>query len=93
VVLGIAVHREAVAIDRVEARVRVPGLVEVDAVDARVEQLLDAPRVVAEAVVGGVRDNEWTARVSIPFRHERVRLDCGLDRRFVSRGGIGPMIP
>ena len=40
VVLRIAVHRVPVAIDRIEARVRVPRFVEMDAVDARVEQLL-----------------------------------------------------
>ena len=46
-----------IAIERIEARVRVPGFVEVNAIDARVEQLLDAARVVAQAVVGGVRDH------------------------------------
>ena len=65
VVLRIAVHRVAVAVERIEARVGVPGLVEVDPVDARVEQLLDAPRVVAEPVVGGVGDD----------RVDRLRVD------------------
>ena len=57
VILRIAVHRMPIAIERIEPRVRVPGFVEMDAVDARVEQLLHALRVVAQAVVRGVRDD------------------------------------
>ena len=73
VILRIAVHRVAVAIERVEARVRVPRLVEVDAIDARVEQLLDAARVVAQAVVGRVGDDRVApARVLDALRDERV---------------------
>ena len=66
--LRVAVHRVAVAVERIEARVGVPGLVEVNPIDARIEQLLDAPRVVAEPVVGGVGDDRIARLVaSMPF--------------------------
>ena len=73
-------HRMPVAIQRIEARVRVPGLVEMDAIDARVEQFLHAFRVVAKAVVGGVRDHRvHGARAHVPG-HQRIGLDRRLER-------------
>ena len=62
VVLRVAVHGVAVPVDRIEARVGVPGLVEVDAVDGGIEQLLHASRVVAQPVVGGVGDDRVDRR-------------------------------
>ena len=46
-VARVAVHRMAIAVDRVETRVAVPRFVEMQPVDARAEQLLDARDVVA----------------------------------------------
>ena len=81
VVLRVAPHAEPVAVDRVEPRVAVPGLVPVDAVDRRVEQLLDGARVVAEPVVGRVRDHA-VDRTPVRLRpDQRVRLDRPPDRR------------
>ena len=79
VVLRVAMHRMAVAIERVEARVRVPGLVEMDAVDAGIEQLLDAPRVVAQPVVRGVRDDRVDRARLDALGRQRIGLDRGLD--------------
>ena len=95
VILRIAMHRMPVAIQRIEARVRIPGFVEMDAIDARIEQLLHAFRVVAKAVVGGVRDDRVHRRAcSTPFVTSELALIEALRASFASRaGGIGPMIP
>ena len=77
--LGSPSHRVAVAVERVEARVRVPGLVEMDPVDARIEQLLDAPRVVAQTVVRRVRDDRVDRPLIDALRHQRIGLDRGLE--------------
>lgn len=80
-VARVAVHRMAVAVDRVETRVAVPRFVEVQAVDARAEQFFHARDVVAEAVVRRVRDDR-VLRLAIgqPGR-ERVRRDRLANRR------------
>ncbi len=83
VVLGIAEHREAILVDRVEAGVGVPGLVEVDAIHAGVEQLLHPPGVVAEPVVGRVGDHRIDRPQVGPFGHQRVGLDGRRDRRLL----------
>ena len=80
VVLGVAEHRVAVPVDRIESGVGVPGLVEVDPVHARVEQLLHPPGVVAEAVVGRVGDDRVHRPGVDPLGHQRVGLDGRLER-------------
>ena len=72
-------HRVAVPVERIEPRVGVPGFIEVNPVDARIEERLDAPRVVAEPVVGGVGHDGIDRSGVAVFRHERVRLDRSLD--------------
>ena len=68
-------------VDRIETRVRVPRFVEVDAIDARIQERRDPPRVVAQAVVGRVGHHRVDrARVGGAGR-ERVGANRGLDRR------------
>ena len=80
VILGIAVHGVTVAIQRVEARIRIPCFVEMDAIDARVEQLLDAACAVAQAIVSGIGDDRVDGALVDFLCHQRIRLDRGLER-------------
>ena len=77
---GIAGHRVPVAVERVEAAVREPGLVEVHAVETPAEQLRGAPGVVAEPVVGGVRDHGVRGHRPASGTGERVGCDRGPNR-------------
>ena len=95
VVLGVAVHGVAIAIERVEAGVGVPRLVEVDPVDARVQQLLHPAGVVAEPVIGGVGDHGVHRRwYRCPWSTRGFALMAALIAAALSRaGGMGPMMP
>jgi hypothetical protein len=77
VVRRIAAHRVATAVQRIEARVGVPRLVEMNAIDAGAEQLLHATGVVAQAVVGRVGDH----RVDRPRVNVRADERVGGQRR------------
>src|SRR5580765_493672 len=78
----IAMHRETLAVDRIEASVCVPRLIEVDPVNARVEQFLDTTGVVAQSVVGGVGNHRihWALLDSL---RQGIRLYGSFDCVFV----------
>ena len=80
VVPGIAVHGMSIAVKRVEPGVCIPGLVEVNAIDARIQQFFHAPGVVAEAVVRRVGDDSVDRPRLDALGYQRIRLDRGLDR-------------
>ena len=74
-------HGVEAAVERVEGRVRQPGLVKVQVVHVAVEHALDGLGVVEHAVVGGLREREH-ARLDLFRIHaleQRVGLDLGLD--------------
>jgi hypothetical protein len=60
-------HGVVGAVERVEGRVRQPGLIEVQVVDVAVEQALDGLGVVEHAVVGGLRQRQH-ARLDLVWR-------------------------
>ena len=57
VVRRIAMHAKAIAINRVESRIGIPSLVKMNAVDCRIQKFGNPLGVVAQSVVGGVRDH------------------------------------
>ncbi len=81
VVLGIAAHAVAVAVDRIETRVAVPRFVASARDRPCLEQLLHRDRVVAEPVVGRVRDDAVDRRRVDALVHERIRRNRLSDRR------------
>ena len=73
----IAEHGMPVSIERVEPRVRVPGFVEVQAIDGMARNLDHARHVVGQAVVGRIRDDRVSRFLELDVLRERVRLDPG----------------
>ena len=70
----VAAHGEPSFVQRIEARVAVPRLVEMNAVDALREPLFDTDRVVAHAVVRAVREHRVDgALLACRFRERVVR--------------------
>ena len=76
----VAAHREVVPVHRVEARIAVPRLVEVDPVAGFREQRLGAHGVVAQAVVGAVGDDRVDRLLVGDRLRERARLRLRADR-------------
>src|SRR4026208_282997 len=102
VILRFAVHCVSFAIERIEARVGIPRFVEVDGIDARVEQLLDAAGVIAQAVIGRVRDDRVYGALLCALGDQRIGANAVGDRgRAEPRGrgwgegdcGVGPVMP
>ena len=76
VLFRIAAHGEVIFIHRVETRIAVPCLVEVDAVHAFIEFRLDLRRIVAKSVIGAVRDDRIGGLV-LAFPDRTVADLCG----------------
>ena len=72
-------HAVAPSEKLVERRIGVPGLVEVQHLDAVAQALLDQLGVVAQAVVGGVGDHRQLD-LGCPATGQRTGVDLGLDR-------------
>ena len=75
---GVAAHGEMVRVHRVEPGIAVPCLVHVDHVHGMIELGLDLRAVVAEAVVGAVRDDRVGGAAAL--RRDRARGDLFPDR-------------
>src|SRR5262245_54886990 len=78
VVLGVTVHGVTIPVKRIETRIGVPGFVEMDAIHARIQQLLHTLRVVAEAVVGGIGDDRVDGACVDSFGYQRIGFDGSL---------------
>jgi hypothetical protein len=89
----IAMHGETLAVDRIEASVCVPRLIEVDPVNARIEQFLDTTGVVAQSVVGGVGNHRIHCALLDSLRQEFAFMAALIASFFSRSGGMGPMIP
>ena len=89
-----AVHAVAALVDRIEARVRVPGLVVVDTIDALREHPRGVLDVVAEPVVGGIREHRdhGLAR-SRPSRAGSRAIFWRISSGSSSLAGTGPITP
>ena len=94
-----AVHAVAAFVQRIEARVREPGLVVMDAIDRLAERGGRRADVVAEPVVGRVRQrrhDRWsrsvglTSALSASFCSTLCRLDLRLRHRADQAAGIAP---
>ncbi len=95
--VALAAHRMVAAVERMERRVRQPGLVEMQVLDIAVEHPLDRLGVVEHPVIGRLRQRHDPRldRIRIHTFQQRVGADLGLDR-LRSRTplcGIGPMMP
>src|SRR5437868_6680761 len=73
---GIAAHREVILVDWVEARVPVPGFVEVNAIAGFLKRGLRSSCVVAEAVIRTVGEDrvDWLLVREIPRQRAGLRL-------------------
>ena len=90
----VAAHREVIIVHRVEARVAVPGFVEVDPIAGFLEQRLRAHGVVAQAVVVQLVTTAYTGFWSaISFVSEPACAFARIVFGSISEGGIGPMMP
>ena len=75
VVGRIAPHRETVPVHRIEARVAVPRLVEVDPVHALSQQRFGVPGVIAHPVVGAVGEHRVDRTLAGRLFRQRIRGD------------------
>src|SRR6187549_3202773 len=85
----IAAHGQAVAVQRIETRIAIPGLVQVDAIDALCEALFHLRRVVTHAVVGAVGEHAVDRTLVVRIPGQRVGRDGLLDGRRLERFGRG----
>ncbi|MPL71228.1 hypothetical protein SDC9_17001 [bioreactor metagenome] len=95
----LAAHRVILAVERVEGRMRQPGLVEMQVLDPAVEQGLDDLGVVEHAVIGRLRQRHDPRlhRVGVIVPEQRVRPDLGADRlgvefRALDRADDAPVV-
>ena len=54
---GVTPHGVTIAVEGIKSGVGVPGLVEMDAINTLIQQVLDINGVITQAVIGAVGDN------------------------------------
>ena len=84
---GIAAHRVAVLVHRIEPRVGVPRFVEVDAIHALRESFLRVAGVVAHPIVGAVRHHRVDRALGGGALRQRVLRDAFRDGLGLEPGG------
>ena len=73
---GVPAHGVSIPVHRVEARIAVPRLVEMNPVDAFAEAFLRFGRVIAHPVVGAVRQDRVDGTLVPTLPGERIRRRC-----------------
>ncbi len=80
--LALAAHGMETAIERMERRMRQPGLVEMQVLDIAIQQALDRLGIVENPIIGRLRQRHDARldRVGIDMGQQRVGADLVLDR-------------